>query len=334
MANKFNPGQTLIYLSFVLAMFSMVFAGIIGRTDVYILALGVGLFAYGLGADIPLVLLLGSIAAFLGSYLPFGVTSGTVIQGFEGFADKKDEEDFADKKDEEEGFADKNTEEEFEDEQFEDDKEERFESGKQTEEDFEDEKKESFEDEKEKEGFEEDGEGFEDDVEGFEDGDDEGFEDDGEGFEDGDEVEGFRNANASDKSGFEGFANPKKKSKKHRPPPDNGSRAEMFQLGKKYKMPKETDDEEYHLDAGTTFLNAYKSLKPDQINAMTKDTQELINTQKQLMSTLNTLKPLITDGKQMMDTFQNYFGAGGLEGMGNLGAMAEKFSGSPPPAAK
>jgi hypothetical protein len=67
---------------------------------------------------------------------------------------------------------------------------------------------------------------------------------------------------------------------------------------------------------------------------MTKDTQELINTQKQLMSTLNTLKPLITDGKQMMDTFQNYFGAGGLEGMGNLGAMAEKFSGSPPPAAK
>jgi hypothetical protein len=62
---------------------------------------------------------------------------------------------------------------------------------------------------------------------------------------------------------------------------------------------------------------------------MTKDTQELINTQKQLMSTLNTLKPLITDGKQMMDTFQNYFGgngsAGGLEGMGDLSKMAEKF---------
>ena len=58
---------------------------------------------------------------------------------------------------------------------------------------------------------------------------------------------------------------------------------------------------------------------------MTKDTQELINTQKQLMTTLTTLKPLISDGKQMMDTFQNYFGGGGLEGLGDLGKIAEKF---------
>jgi len=325
MANKINPGQMLIYLSFVLAIFSMVFAGIIGRTDVYILALGIGLFAYGLGADIPLVLLLASIAAFLGSYLPFGVTSATVIQGFEGFTDKKTEEEFEDENfadDKEENFADDK------EENFADDKEENFEDDKENFEDenFEDMKKteEEFEDENFEDG---------DDVEGFDNDNEENFEDE-EAFEDGDDVEGFRNANSADKDGFEGFANPKKKGKKTRPPPDNGSRAEMFQLGKKYKLPKETDDEEYHLDAGTTFLNAYKSLKPDQINAMTKDTQELINTQKQLMSTLNTLKPLITDGKQMMDTFQNYFGAGGLEGMGNLGAMAEKFSGSPPPAAK
>jgi len=321
MANKINPGQMLIYLSFVLAIFSMVFAGIIGRTDVYILALGVGLFAYGLGADIPLVLLLASVAAFLGAYLPFGVTSGTVIQGFEGFANKETEEEFEDEK---ENFDDEKENFEDDKENFEDDKE-NFEDDKEG---YEDEK-EGYEDmKKTEEEFEDDKENFEDDKENFE--DEEGFED-GDGDDD---VEGFRNANSADKNGFEGFANPKKKSKKHRPPPDNGSRAEMFQLGKKYKLPKETDDEEYHLDAGTTFLNAYKSLKPDQINAMTKDTQELINTQKQLMSTLNTLKPLITDGKQMMDTFQNYFGAGGLEGMGNLGAMAEKFSGSPPPAAK
>ena len=315
----------LVYLSFVLAIFSMVFAGIIGRTDVYILSLGVGMVAYGLNIDLPMVLLLASISAFLGAYLPFGITSGTVIQGFEGFANKKDtvenfdpetkEEEFEDKEEEfedkEEEFEDKKEEEEFEDKK----EEEEFED-KKAEEEFED-KEEEFED-KEEEGFEDKEEEFEDKEEEFEDKDEEGFEED--------EVEGFRNAKASDKNGFEGFANPKK-SKKHRPPPDNGSRAEMFQLGKKYKMPKETDDAEYHLDAGTTFLNAYKSLKPDQINAMTKDTQELINTQKQLMSTLNTLKPLITDGKQMMDTFQNYFGAGGLEGMGNLGAMADKFAG-------
>ena len=108
----------------------------------------------------------------------------------------------------------------------------------------------------------------------------------------------------------------KKKSKrgamkgKKAPVPDNGERAEFFSLGKKYKMPKEDDDEDYHLDAGTTFMNAYKSLKPDQIASMSKDTQELMNTQKQLIGTLATLKPLITDGKQMMEMFTSYFGQG------------------------
>jgi hypothetical protein len=98
--------------------------------------------------------------------------------------------------------------------------------------------------------------------------------------------------------------------RKAAPAPDHGKRAEMFKLGEKYKMPKEEDDSEFHLDAGTTFMNAYKSLKPDQIAAMTKDTQELMQTQKQLMSTLSTLKPLIEDGKQMMDMFQSYVGMG------------------------
>jgi hypothetical protein len=138
------------------------------------------------------------------------------------------------------------------------------------------------------------------------------------------EIEKFDGEEAEEEEGFESGPR-KKRSKKPAPPPDNGSRKEALELGKKYNIPSEDDDEDYHLDAGTTFLNAYKSLKPDQISAMTKDTQELINTQKQLMTTLSTLKPLITDGKQMMDTFQNYFGGQGLEGMGDLGKMAEKF---------
>jgi len=93
--------------------------------------------------------------------------------------------------------------------------------------------------------------------------------------------------------------------------PDNGERAEFLELGKKYKLPSENDDEDVHLDAGSTFMNAYKSLKPDQLAAMTKDTQDLMQTQKQLMSTLQTLKPLIMDGKEMMNTFQSYFGSAG-----------------------
>ena len=107
----------------------------------------------------------------------------------------------------------------------------------------------------------------------------------------------------------EGFQDAKADTKV--PPPDHADRpAEMFELGKKYKMPAtEEEDKDFHLDAGTTFMNAYKSLKPEQIAAMTKDTQELMETQKQLMGTLQTLKPLMQDGKQMMEMFQSYFGA-------------------------
>ena len=126
--------------------------------------------------------------------------------------------------------------------------------------------------------------------------------------------EGFKNEDESEEEEEEEKPAPKKasksKKKKLAPPPDNGDRAEMFELGKKYKAPSEEDDKDFHLDAGTTFLNAYKSLKPDQVAAMTKDTQDLMQTQKQLMSTLHTLKPLIKDGKEMMNMFQSYFGPG------------------------
>ena len=153
------------------------------------------------------------------------------------------------------------------------------------------------------EGFEEEGlkEGFAN-MEQFE---EEGLE---EGFANEDEdEEGFEEEEKEEKK-VEKKKAPKKKKKV--PPPDNRDRAEFFELGKKYKAPSEEDDKEFHLDAGTTFLNAYKSLKPDQVAAMTKDTQDLMQTQKQLMSTLHTLKPLIKDGKEMMNMFQSYFGAG------------------------
>jgi hypothetical protein len=81
--------------------------------------------------------------------------------------------------------------------------------------------------------------------------------------------------------------------------PDNATRREPLQLGKPYKLPSEKDDQGYHLDSGTTFLNAYKALKPDQIAAMTRDTQELLSTQKSLVSMLNSFAPLIQDMKQI-----------------------------------
>lgn len=280
---KNSPGQLVIYATVVLSIICIFFATLFNRVDAVILGLGVSLMAYGAELSNGYVLLLGSIATFLCAYLPFGQSSGALIQGFnEGFADGNES------KSEDEGFAD--DESASGDEGF------------------------AASDDESASG-------------------DEGFADDDsasgdEGFVDGDEEEEGSTPVVAEK-----FANPtpKKQKKKVTPPPDNGSRAEMFELGKKYKMPKESDDPDYHLDAGTTFLNAYKSLKPDQISAMTKDTQDLINTQKQLMSTLNTLKPLITDGKQMIDTFQGYFGGGGGGGAGapgleDLSKMAAQFA--------
>jgi hypothetical protein len=77
--------------------------------------------------------------------------------------------------------------------------------------------------------------------------------------------------------------------------PDNADRKEMLELGKPYKLPNENDDKGFHLDSGTTFLNAYKALKPDQIAAMTRDTQELLATQKSLVAMLDSFGPLMKD---------------------------------------
>lgn len=81
---------------------------------------------------------------------------------------------------------------------------------------------------------------------------------------------------------------------------DNG---QLFKLG---QIPVDTKGG-YHIDAGTTVMNALNSLKPDQIKAMTLDTKQLLDTQKSLMSMLQTFQPMLSEGKQMMDTFQNMF---------------------------
>ena len=86
--------------------------------------------------------------------------------------------------------------------------------------------------------------------------------------------------------------------------PDNADRKEMLELGKPYKLPNEHDDKGFHLDSGTTFLNAYKALKPDQIAAMTKDTQDLLATQKSLVGMLQSFAPLMED----MSKFTGFFG--------------------------
>jgi len=77
----------------------------------------------------------------------------------------------------------------------------------------------------------------------------------------------------------------------------------LFKLG---QIPEESKGG-YHVDIGSTVVNALSSLKPDQIKAMSEDTKALIESQKTLMNLLQTFKPMMSEGKEMMDTFQSMF---------------------------
>jgi len=88
----------------------------------------------------------------------------------------------------------------------------------------------------------------------------------------------------------------------------------LFKLG---QIPKD-EKGGHHIDAGTTVMNAISALKPDQIKAMTMDTKQLIETQKSLMGMLQTFQPMVSEGKQMMETFQEMFSPA----MGSLNAAS------------
>ena len=92
--------------------------------------------------------------------------------------------------------------------------------------------------------------------------------------------------------------------------------AGLFKLG---QIPKD-EKGGHHIDAGTTVMNAINALKPDQIKAMTMDTKQLIETQKSLMGMLQTFQPMVSEGKQMMETFQEMFSPA-MGAMNTAGAM-------------
>ena len=64
---------------------------------------------------------------------------------------------------------------------------------------------------------------------------------------------------------------------------------------------------EPYLDVGRSFLEAYKNLSPKQIEGLTFDTKELLTTQQKLIETLNNIGPTLKEGKNILDTFKNYF---------------------------
>jgi hypothetical protein len=78
----------------------------------------------------------------------------------------------------------------------------------------------------------------------------------------------------------------------------------LFKLG---ELPSEAKDGAY-IDVGTTIMKSLSNLRPEQINQMTSDTKALLDTQKSLMTMLNSMKPMLVDGQQILSSFSGLFG--------------------------
>jgi hypothetical protein len=86
---------------------------------------------------------------------------------------------------------------------------------------------------------------------------------------------------------------------------------ELFKLG---KLPSEHSDGP-RLDPAKTLEKAMSALDPNTISSMTSDTKQLIETQKGLMSMLNQMRPVLADGKELLQTFSSMFGSQGAPTM-------------------
>jgi len=138
-------------------------------------------------------------------------------------------------------------------------------------------------------------------------------------------VEGFEDISEENKKKDEEKTEEKFESPSSKPAPAKSETPKeadgLFKLG---QLPTETKGG-FHIDQGTTVLNALNALQPDQVKKMSEDTQKLIDTQKSLMMMLGTMKPMLSDGKQLIDTFQQMFGPGALNAAG--GAAANPIAG-------
>lgn len=76
----------------------------------------------------------------------------------------------------------------------------------------------------------------------------------------------------------------------------------------KMDFKEEEAKESFQLDTKRTEEEILKGLDKKEVKGLTNDTKELIDTQKQLMELLNQMGPALKDGKQILSTFQNYFG--------------------------
>jgi len=94
--------------------------------------------------------------------------------------------------------------------------------------------------------------------------------------------------------------------------------AGLFKLG---ELPSEMKQGPF-VDVATTMTKAMGSLQPDQIKAMTEESQSLLDTQKNLMNMLQSMRPVLQDGRQLLDTFGSIFSGLGSMGGTNINGKA------------
>ena len=85
----------------------------------------------------------------------------------------------------------------------------------------------------------------------------------------------------------------------------------LFKLG---QLPSETQSGPF-VDVASTMSKAMGALKPDQLAAMTAESKSLLETQKNLMGMLESMRPVLQDGRQLLDTFVSIVGSMGGMGM-------------------
>lgn len=83
----------------------------------------------------------------------------------------------------------------------------------------------------------------------------------------------------------------------------------LFKLG---EMPSEQKSGPF-VDVASTMNKAMSSLNTDQMAAMTAESKSLMETQKNLMNMLSSMRPVLEDGRHLLDTFSGVFG--GLNGV-------------------
>lgn len=88
---------------------------------------------------------------------------------------------------------------------------------------------------------------------------------------------------------------------------------------KKKETKEEDEEEEFEpnvnnkIDTKSSFMETLKSLNPTEVSGLKKETVELMQTQKQLIETLQSMGPALKEGKTILDTFKNYFSDASLD---------------------